>query len=83
VYFRVLQKKRGAAMEYTNKTVLVSGGAEGIGFAIARALGLQGMNVVLGDINESGVQEAAKELKALGIKAVARKMDVVKARRLV
>jgi NAD(P)-dependent dehydrogenase (short-subunit alcohol dehydrogenase family) len=78
VYFRVLQKKSGAAMEYTNKTVLVSGGAEGIGFAIARALGLQGMNVVLGDINESGVQEAAKELKALGVKAVARKMDVVK-----
>lgn len=65
-------------MDFSNKTVLVSGGAEGIGFAIAKALGLQGMNVVLGDINEEGAQEAANELKTLGVRVLAIKMDVVK-----
>ena len=37
--------------QYAGKTVVISGGAEGIGFGIARAMGKQGMNVVLGDID--------------------------------
>jgi len=34
--------------EFSGKTVLVSGGAEGIGLSIAQAMGRQGMNVVIG-----------------------------------
>jgi len=65
-------------MEYTNRTVLVSGGAEGIGFAIAKALGSSGMNVVLGDINEQALQNALTQLSGLGINCKGLVMDVVK-----
>jgi len=38
-------------MDLKGKTVIVSGDAEGIGFAIAQVMGQQDMNVVLADIN--------------------------------
>jgi len=61
---------------YKNKTAIISGGAEGIGFGIARAVGLQGMNVVLGDIDETQLAKAEAKLLAEGIKVLAVKMDV-------
>jgi len=61
---------------YKNKTAIISGGAEGIGFGIARAVGLQGMNVVLGDIDETQLEKAEAKLVAEGIKVLAVKMDV-------
>ncbi len=61
---------------YKNKTAIISGGAEGIGFGIARAVGLQGMNVVLGDIDETQLAKAEAKLVAEGIKVLAVKMDV-------
>lgn len=66
-------------MDYSGRTVLVSGGAEGIGFAIAKALGLAGMNVVLGDINEHALQGAQVQLQELNINCTGLVMDVVKA----
>ena len=66
-------------MDYNNRTVLVSGGAEGIGFAIAKALGSVGMNVVLGDINEQSLQNALTLLEELQINCTGLVMDVVKA----
>ena len=48
---------------FNNKTAVITGGAEGIGLAIARAVGLQGMNVVLGDIDADKVSIAAAELR--------------------
>ena len=45
------------------KTIaLVTGGAQGIGLACARALMADGAQVVLADINEAGVKAAAAEL---------------------
>ncbi len=66
-------------MEYSSRTVLVSGGAEGIGYAIAKALGLAGMNVVLGDINKPSLQSALTQLQELDINCTGLVMDVVKA----
>lgn len=66
-------------MEYSNRTVLISGGAEGIGFAIAKALGSVGMNVVLGDINEQSLHNALTQLEELQINCAGLVMDVVKA----
>ena len=61
---------------YKNKTAVISGGAEGIGLSIAKALGQQGMNIVIGDINESQLARAETELTDLGISVLALKMDV-------
>ena len=52
-------------MEFQNKTVIISGGAEGIGFALAKSLGQAGMNVVIGDINAEALSAAEQTLKSL------------------
>jgi len=41
---------------------LVTGGAQGIGYACAEALQADGARIILADINTDGVQEAAKRL---------------------
>lgn len=61
---------------YKGKTAVISGGAEGIGFGIALAMGQQGMNVVLGDIDEVQLVEAQAKLEAQGIDVLTVKMDV-------
>ena len=43
--------------KFTGKTAVISGGAEGIGLSIAKALGEQKMNIVLTDINEENLLE--------------------------
>jgi len=61
---------------YKNKTAIISGGAEGIGFAIAQAMGEQGMNIVLGDIDKAQLDKAALALEAQGVPVLALEMDV-------
>lgn len=45
-----------------DKTAVVTGGAQGIGLAIARAYVREGAKVVLGDLNLDAAEAAAKEL---------------------
>ncbi len=54
----------------------MTGAARGIGFATAEKLAENGASVVLGDLNEPLVQEAAGRLKAKGYEALAVRMDV-------
>ena len=61
---------------YKNKTAVISGGAEGIGLSIAKALGQEEMNIVIGDINETQLLKAEAELKKMGISVLALTMDV-------
>ena len=44
------------------RTALVTGGAQGIGYASAEAIAEDGARIVLADINEAGVREAAGRL---------------------
>ena len=65
--------------DFNGKTVIVSGGAEGIGFSIAQSMGREGMNVVLGDIDEYQLEVAKNNLESEGIEVLIQKMDVTKA----
>jgi 3-oxoacyl-[acyl-carrier protein] reductase len=58
------------------RIAIVTGAARGIGFAAAEKLAENGASVVLGDLNEPLVQEAAGRLKAKGYEALAVRMDV-------
>lgn len=51
------------------KTAVITGGAQGIGFAIAERFVAEGANVVLGDMNAEAVAEAAAKLggSAVGV----------------
>jgi len=64
--------------ELAGRVALVTGGAHGIGAAIARRLATEGANVVVTDIDEQGAQDLAKEIEgAHGMgRAVAARLDV-------
>jgi len=64
-------------MEETGKRVaLVTGGAQGIGRAIALALARAGADVAVVDLNPAGVEEAAAEIASLGRRSWALAGDV-------
>jgi len=61
------------------KRVVITGGARGLGYAIARRLAEAGASLVLGDKNEAGASEAAKIIaRDLGTKAHAMFVDVTR-----
>jgi len=61
---------------FLGKTCIVTGGARGIGAAIATRLGLEGCTVAIFDIDEQAGQYRQRELEKNGIKAVFYKVDV-------
>lgn len=63
--------------QIAGKTALVTGGASGIGFAIAKALAKRGAKVAIGDIDMDRARAAAEELGGAG-KAMAVDLDVTK-----
>lgn len=63
-------------MELSGKVALVTGGAQGIGKAIALLLAKHGADVVVSDINLEKARETASEIEALGRKALALQANV-------
>jgi len=61
-----------------DKNAIVTGGARGMGFAIAKALYQEGSRVAILDIDEKGVVEAAKKLDEKQDRAIGKKIDVTK-----
>lgn len=54
-----------------DKAIVVAGAATGIGLATARKLSAEGARVVIGDIDEKGAEEAAREIREAGGDAIA------------
>ena len=62
--------------KFIGKTAVISGGAEGIGLSIAKALGEEKMNIVLTDINKENLQKACLELEERGVSVLPVVLDV-------
>lgn len=59
-----------------NKVVFITGAAQGIGYEIGETFAKNGAKVVLSDINEEGVEKAAKALTDQDLTAIGVKADV-------
>lgn len=59
-----------------NKVAVVTGGASGIGFAICRRFGEEGMKVVIADVSQEALNDAQQTLRDEGIDAIAVQCDV-------
>lgn len=69
---RALVERRGLA----GRVAIVTGGASGIGLATVRRLAEEGMAVVVSDIDRTGAEHAAEELRGAGRTAIAVAADV-------
>jgi NAD(P)-dependent dehydrogenase (short-subunit alcohol dehydrogenase family) len=49
--------------DFRGKTAFVTGGASGMGYAMAEAFGREGMNVMLADIEEGALRKAVQEMR--------------------
>ncbi len=63
-------------MELKGAVAVVTGGASGIGEAVARGMALQGVSVVLGDMDLRGLERVSGEITAAGGTAVFAKCNV-------
>jgi NAD(P)-dependent dehydrogenase (short-subunit alcohol dehydrogenase family) len=62
--------------EFTGKTAIISGGAGGIGFALAEEFGQLGMKIVIADIDKQQLAKAEKKLQDANIQVLACPLDV-------
>ncbi|MER5890462.1 glucose 1-dehydrogenase [Streptomyces sp. NPDC001941] len=63
-------------MEFQDRTAMITGGASGIGFAIAQRLAADGASVVVADLNQESALAAVEKLEQSGGRAAAVQMDV-------
>ena len=62
--------------EFDGRVAVVTGGASGIGFALASAFAAEGMKIVLGDIEAPALDEAVGKLEAAGAAVIGVVTDV-------
>ena len=61
---------------FQNRTILITGGASGIGRATAAIFAREGANVIVADIDAEGAKTVARELRSLNVGAEAVAVDV-------
>ena len=70
-------------MDQKNRMAIVTGGARGIGRAIALAFAAKGIGSVIADIDLAVAEQTAAELRALGVDAAAIPVDMSKSEDIV
>ena len=63
-------------MTLKDKVALITGSAQGIGKSIAVAMAKEGANIIISDVNLELSNQTAQEIQALGVKAIALKLNV-------
>ena len=63
-------------MSLKDQVTVITGGAMGIGKAIALKLAQEGSDIVIGDVNQEAMQEAILEIEKTGRRVLAQKVDV-------
>jgi 3-oxoacyl-[acyl-carrier protein] reductase len=63
-------------MRLKDKVTLITGGARGIGKAIALTFAAQGADIIVADVNLEEAQKTAAEIEGMGRKAMALSVDV-------
>ncbi len=63
----------------SGKTALITGGARGIGAAIARAYKREGATVMVADLSDSAVQKATADMAVLGVQMDVTRQDSIDA----
>jgi len=64
---------------FAGRVAVITGGASGIGLALARRFGAEGMRLVIADVDESALAKASAELEAAGHQVLAVRTDVSQA----
>jgi len=62
--------------QFKGKTAFVTGGASGIGLALARAFGQRGTNVAIADVEPAACAQAIDLLRCEGVRAIGTACDV-------
>ena len=62
--------------EFAGRVAVITGAASGIGRALARAFGAEGMKIALADVEAGALRETRKQLAADGVEAAAFVCDV-------
>jgi NAD(P)-dependent dehydrogenase (short-subunit alcohol dehydrogenase family) len=65
--------------DFTGKVAVVTGGASGVGRAIASKLASEGARVVIADINAESISRTRNELADLGLEVDGMEVDVTRA----
>ena len=64
--------------QFSGKLAVITGGASGVGRSLAFALGAEGAQVLIADVDESALDGALADLEAKDIEAHAIRCDVTK-----
>jgi NAD(P)-dependent dehydrogenase (short-subunit alcohol dehydrogenase family) len=64
--------------EFAGKTAVITGAGSGMGKAFALRFGAEGMNVVIGDIQQDALDATVTELSASGVPVLGLRTDVSK-----
>jgi len=65
--------------DFVDKQVLITGGASGIGLALAKDFSGRGAKIIIADRNEEAIKKAGTELDAIGAKPLFIKVDLLHA----
>ena len=66
--------------EFKDKVAVITGGASGLGLAMARRFAAEGMKLVLADVEEEALRRVETEFRKAGVPVIGIRTDVSRAR---